>query len=303
MKIIFGVDIGGTEIKIGKFNGIELIEKYSIKTDTSDKGNHIIEDACLFIKDHLGEDEIIGIGFGVPGPVRNGIVLSAPNIGWISLNVEEEVHKYFPGIKVTVGNDANMAALGEKACGGANDYESFVLVTLGTGIGGGVIVEGMLIEGSFGGGGEIGHACAESNGRLCTCGLRGCIERYASATGIVETANILRKDRETKLNEGEVTAKAVFDYAKQNDPVAVEVVDYSLDKLAMVLSQVATVINPEAFVIGGGVSKAGQYLIDILDKKFMSYAFPPQKNTKFVLAKLGNDAGIYGCAYAINKVL
>lgn len=299
MKYTFGVDIGGTEVKLGKFEGVNLIKKYNIKTDASDNGKHIIKQICNFIKLQLGNDELSGIGFGVPGPVRDGFVFVAPNLGWSNYNVREEVLSYFPGIKVYIGNDANMAALGEKAHGGAQEFDSYVFVTLGTGVGGGVVLNGQLVEGAFGGAGEIGHSNVIENGRQCTCGLKGCIERYASATGIVETANQFKLNKDTMLNNDIVSAKAVFDCAKLGDKVANEVVDYSMNLLAITLSQISTVLNPEAFIIGGGVSNAGSFLIDILENKFMEKAFPPQKNTKFRLATLGNDAGIYGCAYSV----
>ena len=299
MKYTFGVDIGGTEVKLGKFSGVELIEKYNIKTNANDNGKYIIKQICDFIKSEIKDDELIGIGMGVPGPARDGFVFVAPNLGWVNYDVKAEILNYFPGINVYIGNDANMAALGEKAHGGAKEFDSYVFVTLGTGVGGGVVLNGKLVEGAFGGAGEIGHSNVEPNGRLCSCGLHGCIERYASATGIVETANIMRANNQTKLNDEPVTAKLVFDLAKIGDEVAIKVVDYSLDMLAITLSQISTVLNPEAFIIGGGVSNAGQYLLDILEQKFMTKAFKPQKNTKFRLATLGNDAGIYGCAYSV----
>lgn len=299
MKYTFGVDIGGTEVKLGKFDGVNLIKKYNIKTNSEDNGKYIIKQICDFISEKIGEDELVGIGMGVPGPVRDGFVFVAPNLGWKDYDVKKEILSYFPNIKVYIGNDANMAALGEKARGGAMEFDSYVFVTLGTGVGGGVVLNGNLVEGAFGGAGEIGHSNVEENGRLCTCGLRGCIERYSSATGIVETANIKRVGRNTRLNDEKVTSKLVFDLAKENDEVAVEVVEYSMNLLAITLSQISTVLNPEAFIIGGGVSNAGTYLLDILEKKFMEKAFNPQKNTKFRLATLGNDAGIYGCAYSV----
>lgn len=302
MDCIFGIDIGGTDIKIGKFCNDQLIIKSSIKTNKEDNGKHIFSDIFSKIDELASFDNVKGIGIGVPGPVLNNSIVSSKNLGWDRINVLEIVTNKYPKVKVAVLNDANAAAVGEMIKGGAVDYSSFLFITLGTGIGGGIIINNELIEGNTGSAGEIGHIrVGFNNARLCKCGLYDCVEQYASATGIVHTANILKKDRVTKLNEEEVTAKSIFDNAKLGDIVALEAVNSLVEKLSTALAAVTNTINPEAIVIGGGVSKAESFLIDRLEKRFNELCFFSVKGTKFALAKLGNDAGIYGTSYIVRK--
>jgi glucokinase len=304
MDCIFGVDIGGTEIKIGKFYQEQLILKTTIKTDVSNNGKNIFPDLFRKLDELKGEDTIVGIGVGVPGPVVNGEVEGAQNLGWKNLKAEEIIREYYPNVIARVLNDANAAAIGEMAAGSAKQFHDFVFVTLGTGIGGGIVINNKLFEGNNGSAGEIGHTrVAENKQRKCNCGLYDCVERYASATGVVITANELRVGRETKLNECEVTSKNIFSLAKENDEVALLAVNIMIEKLAWALASTASVFNPEAFVIGGGVSKAGTFLIDNLRKKFKEVCYQNLVDTKFVLASLGNDAGIYGMNYEIRKQL
>ncbi|MDD4212107.1 MAG: ROK family protein [Bacilli bacterium] len=301
MKVVMGVDIGGTDIKFGKFSNQKLILKEKIKTNKSDDGTHIMDEVYQKVDEMVGIDELVAIGIGIPGPVVDGTALGAHNLRWTKArNIRQEVYDHYQGrVVCTVLNDANAATLGEMEFGGGKGYRDFVFITIGTGIGGGIIINHHLIEGSTGSCGEVGHLRVETgNIRRCNCGLYDCVEQYASATGIVKTAIELRRGRETDLHKLDIiTAKDVFDLAKAGDDVAMEVVYEMVDKLSTALSQIATVINPEAFVIGGGVSSAGEFLIHYLRKRFKELAFYSVRDVKFELAKLGNDAGIYGNEY------
>ena len=304
-KYVFGVDVGGTTVKMGYFD-IEgnLIEKWEIPTRTEDKGVNIIPDIAgsilvkLAQKD-IDKKEVVGVGIGVPGPVKeDGTVLVAVNLGWDKRNTNEELEDLL-GIPVKTANDANVAALGEMWRGGGQGYDDVVAVTLGTGVGGGVIIGGKVIAGSNGAGGEIGHIHLEDNeSEECGCKGHGCLEQYASATGVVRLAKkkLADSSKPSVLRDDEVTAKAVWDAVKADDELANEVANIYGEYLGKGLAAVAAVVNPQVFVIGGGVSKAGRVVIDYMEPYFDKYAFPGTKNAKFVLAKLGNDAGIYGAA-------
>jgi glucokinase len=305
MKCIMGIDIGGTDIKFGKFINQELVAKSQIKTNKTDHGIRIMSEVFREVDAMVGNDELIAIGIGVPGPVVNGVVLGAQNLGWKERHIKDEVLAVYPNIACTVLNDANAATLGEMAFGGGAKYHDFVFITLGTGIGGGIVIDHQLVEGSTGSCGEVGHLRVDfHNRRKCTCGLYDCVEQYASATGIVRTAVELKVGRETKLDDYPVlTSKIIFDLAKEGDQVAMDAVDEMIEKLATALSQIANTINPEAFVIGGGVSKAGAFLLDKLEKRFKELAFFSVRNVHFELAQLGNDAGIFGNMYRVSREL
>ena len=310
-KYGFGVDIGGTTCKIGLFemNGT-LIEDWEIKTNTENKGASILDDVAAAIEGKMqsagiAKEEVQGIGVGVPGPVTgDGTVLQCVNLGWGEFNVAEVLKKR-TGFDVKVGNDANVAALGEMWQGGGKGHKDVVMVTLGTGVGGGIIVDGKIVAGANGAGGEIGHIMVnEEETDTCGCGKKGCLEQYASATGIVRMAKKLlaSDDRETTLkNVSELTAKDIFDAAKAGDAVAKELVEKLGKVLGNALANVACVVNPEIIVIGGGVSKAGKALTDCIQKYYQKYAFPSCKSTPIILASLGNDAGIYGAARMVIK--
>ena len=305
-KYGFGVDIGGTTIKMGFFetNG-KLIDKWEIKTDTTNNGENILSDVAKAIDNKLAQeaiskDQIQGIGIGVPGPVRESSVVNrCVNLGWGVVNVAEELSS-LTGLDVKVGNDANVAALGEMWQGGAKGCKDVVMVTLGTGVGGGIIVDGKIVAGFNGAGGEIGHITVNPDEiEACNCGKYGCLEQYTSATGIVRMAKrkMAKSADETSLRKLEnVTAKDIFDAAKEGDELAKELVDELGEILGSALSNIACVVNPEAIVIGGGVSKAGAILIDTIQEHFRENAFFACRETRFELATLGNDAGIYGCA-------
>lgn len=303
-KYGFGVDIGGTTIKMGFFetNG-KLLDKWEIKTNTSNGGEEILSDVAKAIDNKLAQeaiskDEVQGVGIGVPGPVcGEGIVNKCINLGWGVVNVAEEL-RTLTGLDVKVGNDANVAALGEMWQGGAKGSKDVVMVTLGTGVGGGIIVNGKIVAGANGAGGEIGHITVNPDEiESCNCGQYGCLEQYTSATGIVRMAKrkLAKSDDETTLRKFEsLTAKDVFDEAKAGDGVAKELVDELGEILGSTLSNMACVVNPEVIVIGGGVSKAGSILIATIQEHFKETAHYACRDTRFELATLGNDAGIYG---------
>ena len=304
-KYAFGVDIGGTTIKMGFFETDgKLLDKWEIKTDTTNGGENILSDIAKSIDNKLAQEgisksDVQGIGVGVPGPVNSkGVVLKCVNLGWGVFNVEEALSN-LTGLMVKAGNDANVAALGEMWQGAGKGSEDMIMVTLGTGVGGGIIVDGKVIAGANGAGGEIGHITVnEDEIEACNCGQYGCLEQYASATGIVRMAKrkLAKTDAQTSLTSvDELSAKAIFDEAKSGDAVAVELVEELGKILGGALSNIAVVTNPEVIVIGGGVSKAGQILIDTIQKHFTESVFHACKETRFVLAGLGNDAGMYGC--------
>ena len=307
-KYCFGVDVGGTTVKIGLFDCEgNILEKWEIPTRTQDNGSYILPDIAKALSDKLAEkkidkEELTGVGIAVPGPVdKDGTVYRAVNLNWDTFSVRDTLADLC-GLPVRVGNDANVAALGEMWKGGGQGYHSLVLVTLGTGVGGGVIINGEILSGSTGAGGEIGHIHIQDNEEdACGCGNHGCLEQYASATGIVRLAN--RKLQATKeasvLRDGEVTAKAVFDAVKAGDKVAIQIAEEFGDYLGKGLAAIAGVVNPEAFVIGGGVSKAGDILFAFIEKNYRKYVFHGSRDAKFELATLGNDAGICGAAKLI----
>ncbi len=304
-KILFGVDVGGTTVKLGCFDTEgNLLDKWEIPTRTEDKGSNIIGDIAGSIlvklaKDDIDKKDVVGIGIGVPGPVKSdGTVIVAVNLGWKDVNVSKELEE-LTDIKVKASNDANVAALGEMWRGGGQGYDNVVAVTLGTGVGGGIIVDGRIVNGATGAGGEIGHIHLEDNeSEACGCGGHGCLEQYASATGVVRIAKkkLADSSKNSVLREGEVTAKDVWDAVKAGDELAIEVAEIYGEYLGKGLAAVADVVNPQVFVIGGGVSKAGRVLIEYMEPYYDKYVFPGAKGTKFALAKLGNDAGIYGAA-------
>lgn len=302
----FGADIGGTTIKLGLFNlyGV-LLEKWEIPTNTENGGVTILDDVADSIFEKMKEkgiekEEVQGIGLGVPGPVNDkGIVQRCVNLGWGIFDVEKVLSEK-TGMYVKAGNDANTATLGETWQGGGKGHKNVVMVTLGTGVGGGIIVDGKIVSGSHGSGGEIGHIhVMDDEEECCGCGQKGCLEQYASATGIVRMTKkkLQTETRETVLSSiQKLTSKDVFDAAKQGDEVALEIVDKVCKILGSALARIASVVDPGIIVIGGGVSKAGRILVDGVTKYYRKRAFFGCKDTRITLAVLGNDAGIYGCA-------
>jgi glucokinase len=308
-KLYFGIDIGGTSIKLGLFTEKgNLLDKWEIPTRSENGGEQILSDAAKSIlakieEKDLNKEQIKGIGIGVPGPVlEDGTVIECVNLGWGIFNVADEL-KRLTGYETKVGNDANVAALGEMWQGGGKGYENLVMVTLGTGVGGGVIINGKIVTGSKGAAGEIGHITVNYDEKdSCNCNKFGCLEQYASATGIVKEAKRLlaRTNEPSKLREIEnLSAKLVFDYAKEGDNLANQSVEQLGRYLGIALSHIAHVVDPEVFVIGGGVSKAGNMLTDLIKKYYENNVMLALKNKEFRMAELGNDAGIYGSAKLI----
>ncbi|WP_434798526.1 ROK family glucokinase [Terrisporobacter vanillatitrophus] len=311
-KYSLGIDIGGTTVKLGLFNNEgELLHKWEIETRKIDNGKYILSDITKSINRVLEEksiykDEVLGAGVGVPGPVKDdGTILGSVNLGWQVFNVATNFEEML-NVPVKVANDANIAALGEMYKGGGKGYKNMIMVTLGTGVGGGVIINNNVIAGDTGSGGEIGHMTVNPHEKIsCNCGRKGCLEQYASATGIARLGReILEKEScESKLRNIEnITAKDVFDFAKENDELSIKVVEKFSSILGRALSNIACVCNPEVFVIGGGVSKAGDILLDNIKKYYSENAFHATTDTTFKLATLGNDAGIFGGAKLAREI-
>ena len=330
-KYAFGVDIGGTTCKIGFFDttGV-LLDKWEIHTDTSNAGEGILEDVADSIRRKMqavyeadereasaetGREcvaknfprdlmsEVQGVGVGVPGPVTDfRVVHGCENLGWGTVDVASKLEGLLE-IPVKVENDANMAVLGEMYKGGGRGSKNLILVTLGTGVGSGIVCGGNIITGHDGAAGEIGHMVVDMEETVqCSCGKYGCLEQYASATGIVRLAKT-KFGLKSVIPGEELTAKQIFDRAKEiygttaseADTDALAVVEHIGKILGIALANVACVINPEVIVIGGGVSKAGSILTETVQKYFVPNAFGECSRAKFALAELGNDAGIWGC--------
>lgn len=299
-----GVDVGGTTIKLGLFSDIgELLEKWEIPTRTEENGTHVLPDIVDSIEEKRASrgGNIKGIGMGIPGPVTaDGVVLKCANLGWGVFSVKNTLADLTGVGNVKVGNDANVAALGEMWKGGGRGYDSIVMVTLGTGVGGGIIQNGKILTGSRGAGGEIGHIKVEMNEtEACGCGNYGCLEQYASATGIVRMAKNGLPADSCLAKADELTAKEVFDGARASDAYCMEIVERFGKYLGVALSNVAHVMDPEAFVIGGGVSAAGEMILDVVKKYYEANAMYAIRDKEFRLAELGNDAGIYGAVRMI----
>lgn len=308
----FGIDLGGTTAKVGLFTTSgALIDKWEVPTDTSNKGEHILGNLAAAIHEKMEEkelaaDQIEGVGIGVPGPVQDASVVPivCANLGgWGQQNVAATLSGLLGGIPVKVGNDANVAALGEIWMGTAKGCRSAVMVTLGTGVGGGVIVNGQVIDGAHGAGGEIGHiTVSRTETAVCGCGKRGCLEQYSSATGVVRCMNKLldeNPDEPCVLRGTDFAAKDVFDAARAGDKLAQREVDEMAGMLGMALANIAATADPEMFLLGGGVSRAGDILLDAVTSHFKEYAFSSCRATPIKQASLGNDAGIYGAVRLI----
>ena len=305
LRFIFGVDLGGTTVKIGLFaTGGEFITKWEIETDTFDAGAHILSDIANSIQDcvrkaQIDPGDIVGIGMGIPGPVRpDGTCPGCANLGWGETDVKGEL-KCLTGFKTLVANDANVAAMGEYIKY-HSDIKNLALVTIGTGVGAGFVLKGRPLYGSVGAAAEIGHMVVNpGETAACACGGKGHLEQYASATGLVRTANRLMAegDLETVLKAG-FSAKDVFDAAREGDELSVAAVDQLGKYLGIALANIAVTINPEKIVLGGGISNAGDILTDVVSKHFKNFVFPACADTRIELARLGNDAGIYG-GYAL----
>ena len=306
MKYCFGVDIGGTFVKLGLFTAEgELLDKWQIPTRREDESSHVLPDIAAALEAKLEEKgiakaDVAGIGFGTPGPVtEDGVAVCPANLDWVNKPVAKELTE-LTGLPARGGNDVIVAGLGEMWRGGAKGYKNVVVVPIGTGVGAAIICNGKIITGARGAAGEVGHIHVDDEiQEPCGCKAVGCVEQFSSATGLVRMAKkaITESDRVTTLRDlEEVTAKDVIDAAKAGDAVADEIFDKFCDYLGYSLAATAAVIDPEIFIIGGGVSKAGQVLVDRVQGYFKKYAWPGIRGIKFALAELGNDAGIYGAA-------
>ncbi|MFB9859963.1 ROK family glucokinase [Salinicoccus siamensis] len=318
MANILAADIGGTTCKLGLFSDdLELLHKWEIPTETFPDGGKILEDIHeVFVKETanhgLDLTDIIGVGLGVPGPVdfKNGIINGAINLNWNGKKPISYEFEKMSGIRTIVDNDANIAALGEQYKGAGSGYDDVVMMTLGTGVGGGIVVNGLLAHGHGGAAGEIGHIHVDTKRRFqCNCGKKGCLETVASATGIVNLArHHFHNGVETRLSktleEGTVTSKAVVDAAKSGDALGIKVLDEVAGFIGLALSDISVLTNPNYFIIGGGVSRAGDILMDRIRKHYKRLTFPPaHENTEIVFAELGNDAGIHGAARLVKQYL
>ncbi len=317
-KKIIGIDLGGTSVKLAILTTAgDIQEKWSIKTNILDEGSHIVPDIIESIKHRfethgLTKDDFLGIGMGSPGVIdpEAGTVIGAYNLNWKTLQLVKQQFEAELGLPFFIDNDANVAALGEQWVGAGENNPDVVFMTLGTGVGGGVIAAGNLVRGVKGAGGELGHITVDFEAPFaCTCGKKGCLETVASATGIV---NLTRRyaeeyagDAKLKqmIDDGqEVTAKDVFDLAKEGDDLALIVYRHFSDYLGVACANIAAVLNPAYIVLGGGVSAAGEFLLEGVRKVFAENSFPQIKeSTQLVLATLGNDAGVLGAASLVLK--
>lgn len=308
----FGIDLGGTTAKIGLFTTTgDLLEKWEMPTDTSDQGARILPNLAAAVQDKMAQrslrpDQIEGVGLGVPGPVQDSSVVAivCANLGgWGDCDAGAQLSQLLGGLRVQVGNDANVAALGEIWMGAAKGCRSAVMVTLGTGVGGGVVADGKLIEGAHGAGGEIGHITVNpQEPAQCGCGKHGCLEQYSSATGVVRCMNKLLEqnpDVPCTLRGRDFAAKDVFDAARSGDKLAQQEVEDMTLTLALALGNIAAITDPEMFLVGGGVARAGDVLLEPLSRHYQANAFLSCRNTPIRLASLGNDAGIYGAVRLI----
>ncbi|WP_018933848.1 ROK family glucokinase [Gracilibacillus lacisalsi] len=311
--LLIGIDIGGTTVKNAIIsNQGELIAKWEIPTDLANQGENVPKDIWLSIENKLSElnltkERCAGLGVGAPGFIEpeTGKVAIAVNIGWENFYLKDILEE-LSGLNVYVDNDANIAALGENWKGSGNQVENMLAVTLGTGVGGGIIANGQIVSGANGTGAEIGHITVEKDGAACNCGRNGCLETVTSATGIVRQAEELMADgkadalKRRKDNSGEITTKDVFETAAEGDKDSKALLAHVLDVLGFTLATVAITVNPAKIVIGGGVSKAGNALLEPLKESFEKYTLPRTNEAcEFVIAQLGNDAGVYGGAYLV----
>lgn len=304
MKYGFGVDLGGTTVKIAFFDQTgTMLDKWEIPTVTANNGSQILPDIAASVLNYLedkkiSKEQIIGIGIGVPGPVDDaGVVNRCGNLGWGVFNVHTALGE-LTGFPIKAGNDANVAALGEAWKGGAVGCDNMVLATFGTGVGGGIVVNGKPVNGVHGAAGEIGHVVVERDEKEpCTCGKYGCVEMYCSATGVVRLAKrrMAQDQRHSVLREiDNLTCKDVFDAGNRGDALALEVLEQVYTYMGQFLAAVCCVTDPEVVVLGGGVSKAGQPLLEGAKRYFDKYIFHASASIRFALATLGNDAGAYG---------
>ncbi len=311
MKYYMGIDIGGANIKVGVVDdNCKLVSSVSVKTN-SDGGYESVLNSLFDGIDRVIElsgtkmSEIRSIGIGCPGTMdsANGVVLYANNLHWENVPLAKDVEKKY-GKKVILENDANVAAYGEYIAGAAKGAKNAVILTLGTGVGAGIIIDGKIYSGSNGAGGEIGHTVIEVDGAECTCGRKGCFEAYASATGLVRlTAEMIAKKPQCRLRElaeadGKISARTAFIAAKLGDPEGTLVVEQYIKYLACGITNVINVFQPDILCIGGGVCNEGDNLLIPLKEQVAKqiYSKNSSKNTEIVICSLANEAGMIGSA-------
>ena len=303
MKYGFGIDVGGTSVKLAYFDQEgNMLDKWEIPSNTADGGKQILPDIVASIREYLEktgtpDEAILGIGLGIPSPVDDlGNADECVNLGWPAQNIHEALGK-LSGFPVKAGNDATTAALGESWKGG-HSCDNTVFATLGTGVGGGIIINGQVLHGVHGAGAEIGHIPLRvDEGIRCNCGKVGCAEQYCSASGIIRLAKeaLARESAPSVLRSVEkLMAKDIFDAGNAGDSLALSVLDRYYRYLAEFLAVICQVVDPEVVVLGGGVSKAGQVLIDGIQPYFKEHVSFGAKEIRFEIAALGNDAGAYG---------
>lgn len=311
-KKVIGIDLGGTTAKIGILSQSgDILSKWELSTDISEEGTKIVPNIIQSIKayldsEKLSSEDFLGIGMGTPGTVnrKNGTVIGAFNLNWKTLQPIREQFESSTGIPLFLDNDANVAALGEQWKGAGNNEKNVSFITLGTGVGGGLVTDGTLIHGAVDAAGEVGHITVEPGGYECTCGKKGCLEQYASATGIVRLARDLAKEYSEEsdlktlvLSNDPLDSKAIFDAAKAGDTYANFVVDRFAYYLGLAMGNIANILNPSTIVLGGGVSKAGEFLVEKVSKVVEEFTFPTIRSvTKIKIAELENDAGMIGAA-------
>ena len=308
MALYFGVDIGGTQLKIGAFTKDgALVDKWTADTDISNAGSHIIPDIANEIRQYLtgnGELQPAGIGMGIPGPVdRYGYVRTCVNLNWNDFYPVKELGKEFPDCRIAAGNDANVAALGEYAQGAGKEYESAMLITIGTGIGGGIVLDGKILAGAHGLAGEIGHITTDSSAHeCCSCGNLGCVDHIASASGIVRVMKEMLAENTTDSiirSLESITAKDICDAARGEDELAIKCLDICMEPLAKGMAFFTHAFDPEVFMIGGGVSKGGDTILEPLRKHYQENLFLTDRGADIIVAELGNDAGMIGAAMQV----
>lgn len=318
-KKLIGIDLGGTTVKLAVLTESgEVQQKWSLLTDISEEGTKIVPSIVASINEHIerygmSKEDFIGIGMGSPGTVdlQNGTVIGAYNLNWKTLQPVKMLIEEGTGIPFAIDNDANVAALGERWKGAGENEDNMAFLTLGTGVGGGIVAEGNLLHGSVGAAGEVGHITVEPDGYDCTCGKKGCLETVASATGVVRLARDYADQYagesalKVAIDDGQlVTAKDVFDFAKQNDALAVKVIDKVAFYLGLACGNIANILNPSTIVIGGGVSNAGEFLVEQVQNYFNTFTFPAIRSScKIRLAQLGNDAGVIGASSLIKGIM
>jgi len=318
-KWLVGVDIGGTTTKIAFIQDHgEIVEKWEIPTDNENQGKYITNNISISIKQklvehHMDINHLKGVGVGAPGPanIETGMIENTPNLAWHDHYPLRELLEKDLELPVIINNDANCAALGEMWKGAGEGAKDLVCITLGTGVGGGVIANGEIVQGIRGAAGEIGHITSIPEGGVpCNCGKSGCLETIASATGIVRLAmeriksQSNRQSALTKLyrEKGRITAENVVDLARVGDKIAQDVLNDVSFHLGFALANIANTLNPHKLIIGGGVSKAGDILLKPLKDYVQKFSFPPvAASTELALAKLGNNAGVIGAAWMVKK--